>query len=57
MSARAGTDVVIAPMRAAHIEALPDDERVAYRAGAVEALRLVGRQHPELAALLQGIDA
>lgn len=42
---------------AAHIEALPDDERVAYRAGAVEALRLVGRQHPELAALLQGIDA
>jgi predicted short-subunit dehydrogenase-like oxidoreductase (DUF2520 family) len=42
---------------AAHLAALPDDERDAYRGGASEALRLTGRDDPDLEALLQRVVA
>jgi predicted short-subunit dehydrogenase-like oxidoreductase (DUF2520 family) len=43
---------------AAHLDALPDDERAAYRAGALAALRLAGRDDDvELSAVLSGTPA
>lgn len=38
---------------AQHLSALPDDERTAYREGALQALQLTGRSDPELETLLQ----
>ena len=42
---------------AAHLDALPDAERDAYRALALAALRLAAREDTELRALLQGVTA
>jgi predicted short-subunit dehydrogenase-like oxidoreductase (DUF2520 family) len=42
---------------AAHLSALPEAERDAYRAGASEALRLTGHDDPELEALVQRVLA
>jgi predicted short-subunit dehydrogenase-like oxidoreductase (DUF2520 family) len=42
---------------AAHLDALPADERAAYAAGAAAAARLAGRDDPALDALVHGVPA